>query len=155
MVNPADVVPKKSRQINGRKVWGGRGQEIDLISTDGKKYYWIEVSVSPSPYLVKGSDRFKDSINKFSEEKKNYLAKRFPGILFYKWFVYSPKGFPKKSDKKNDYRAALKKKGIEPISFDQILNDIYNKLNYMGYDVVRNYLFLLKKFNYGQTKIVK
>ncbi len=75
------VVPKSTREIKGRKVGGGRGKEIDLISTDGKNYYWIEVSVSPNPRLPNKNIILKESINnaltKFADEKEKYLIERF------------------------------------------------------------------------------
>lgn len=152
------VVHKKSRKINGRKVGGGRGKEIDLIATDGKrKYFWIEVSVSPSPRLPNKKEKFREIVNnavkKFVNEKKQYLVGRFGQKNFHKIFVYSPKLFSQKytmsslkSDEENRYRAALKAKGIEAVSFTDVLREIYEKLNYMGYDATRNYLFLIKKF---------
>ncbi len=54
--------------------------------------------------------------------------------------------FPKKSNEETQYRDALKTKGIKAVSFSDTLNGVYEKLNYMGFDVTRNYLFLLKKF---------
>jgi len=145
------VVPKKTREIKGRKVGGGRGKEIDLITTDGNgNYFWVEVSVSPSPRLSNKKVRFQEIVNnavdKFSEEKEQYLAKRFVQKHFHKLFVYSPKMFSKKSNEETQYRDALKTKGIEAVSFSDVLNGVYEKLNYMGFDVTRNYLFLLKKF---------
>jgi hypothetical protein len=152
------VVRKGTRVINGKKVGGGRGKEIDLISTDGKgKYFWIEVSVSPSPRLPSKKEKFREivsnTVKKFADEKKQYLIKRFGRKNFHKIFVYSPKLFSQKShmssqksDEENRYRAALKEKKIEAVSFTDVLNEIYKKLNYMGYDATRNYLFLIKKF---------
>lgn len=146
------VVPKSTREIKGRKVGGGRGKEIDLISTDGKSYYWIEVSVSPNPRLPNKSIRFKESINnaltKFADEKEKYLIERFDHKSFHKWFVYSPKLFSQKLNEESQYCDALKQKNVEAISFERILKEVRNKLNYMGFDVTRNYLFLLKKFDY-------
>ena len=152
------VVRKGTRVINGKKVGGGRGKEIDLISIDGKgKYFWIEVSVSPSPRLPSKKKKFREIISnaakKFADEKKQYLIKRFRRKNFHKIFVYSPKLFSQKynmssqkSDEENRYCAALKEKGIEAVSFTDVLNEIYEKLNYMGYDATRNYLFLIKRF---------
>lgn len=158
------VVHKRSRIINGKKIGGGRGKEIDLIATDGKgKYFWIEVSVSPSPRLPSKKTKFKEIINnavkKFAKEKEIYLTERFCRKHFSKMFVYSPKLFSQKSntsslksDEENRYRAALKMKKIEAVSFTDVLNDVYGKLNYMGYDTTRNYLFLLKRFGHGKEE---
>ncbi|MDP3785375.1 MAG: hypothetical protein Q8R12_04960 [bacterium] len=143
------VVPKETREIRGRKVGGGRGKEIDLISTDGKNYFWIEVSVSPNPRLSNKNIRFKEAVNaalnKFANEKEKYLKNRFDKP-FRKWFIYSPKLFLKTSNEEIRYCKALKRKGIEAVSFKRVLKNVYDKLNYMGFDVTRNYLFLLKKF---------
>lgn len=147
------VVPKATRKIMNRNVGGGRGKEIDLIATNIKgEYFWVEVSVSPSPRLsnkkVKAKEILDNTLNKFAEEKELYLKKRFGQLVFHRVFVYSPKMFPKKSkEEENQFIESLKVKGIEAKSFSEILKDVYDKLNYMGYDITRNYLFLLKRFS--------
>lgn len=164
MVNPAeDIVNIWLQEVcnyftisnivvrKGRGTRGGRGKEIDLISTDGKgKYFWIEVSVSPTPRLPNKSQRFqeitKNAVDKFANEKHRYLRERFPGRVFQKLFIYSPKMFLRRSDEEARYCNMLKTKRIKAISFSKVLSDVYDTLNYMGYDVTRNYLFLLKKF---------
>ncbi len=165
MVNPAeDIVNIWLQEVKdhftmsnivvrkGKGSRGGRGKEIDLLSTKNKEYFWIEVSVSPNPRLPNKSHRLqeitKNAIDKFANEKSGYLGGRFPRQLFKKWFVYSPKLFGKKSDERNQYCEALKRHDITPIAFDKILNELSEKLDYMGYDTTRNYLFLLKKFLY-------
>ena len=145
------VVPKKPRKIDGRKIYGGRGKEIDLLSTDGKKFYWIEVSVSPSPYLLKDGNKVGDVIKKFAKEKQKYLKDRFGrGKQFQRWFIYSPRLFSKKSGEEGKYCSILENRGIKAISFKTVLEDLKGEINYMGYDLVRNYLFLLKRFNWGE-----
>ncbi|MDP3772379.1 MAG: hypothetical protein Q8Q94_03330 [bacterium] len=160
MINPAeDIVSIWIQEVKNHfimsnivvpKSRGGRGKEIDLLSTKDKKYFWIEVSVSPNPRLPSKSERFnkltKNALDKFADEKSTYLNKRFPGKLFQKWFVYSPKLFGRKSDERDRYCNALKQRGIYPIGFDDVLHELLEKLNYMGYDATRNYLFLLRKF---------
>jgi len=54
----------------------------------------------------------------------------------------------KKSNEESEYCNTLKQKGIEAVSFEKVLKEVRDKLNYMGFDVTRNYLFLLKKFDY-------
>ena len=146
------VVPKRTRTINGRKIGGGSGKEIDLLSTHKGKYYWIEVSVSPNPRLPHKSTRLQVLIDaardKFSDEKEKYLRNRFAGKSFHKEFVYSPKLFLAGSDEESRYCVALKQKGIKAVSFATILKRVRETINYMGFDVTRNYLFLLKKFDY-------
>lgn len=146
------VIHKKTRLINGRKIGGGRGKEVDFLSTDGKKYYWIEVSVSPNPRLSNKVVRLRESVNsavnKFATEKEIAIQSRFGYKKFEKWFVYSSKLFPKKSKEETFYCQALQKRNIKAISFEYVLKDIFNKLDYMGYDTPRQYLFLLKKFGY-------
>lgn len=146
------VVHKKTRKIKGRNVGGGRGKEIDFLSTNGKKYYWVEVSVSPNPRLlrkdVKLQEVIRNAVGKFANEKMNGIYERFNVRNVKKWFIYSPKLFSKKSNEELRYRKALKKKGIEPISFALVLEETYDSINHMGYDAPRQYLFLLKKFGY-------
>ncbi len=131
---------------------GERGKEIDIISTNGRNYYWTEVSVSSNPRLPNKNVRLKESINnalaKFSDEKEKYFDKRFSHKSFHKQFVYSPKLFLQRSDEESKYCGALKQRGIKAISFERVLREVREKLNYMGFDVTRNYLFLLKKFDY-------
>jgi len=146
-------VKKKTRIIRGKKVGGGRGKEIDIISTDWKKSYWVEVSVSPRPRLPKKSIKMNLIISwaadKFDEGKREYLEERFKGMHFEKWYVYSPKLFSKHSKEQERFCSALKKRGIKALNFEDILSEVREKLDYMGYDVTRNYLYLLKMFTYS------
>ena len=146
------VVHKKTRNINGKKVGGGRGKEIDFLSTDGKDYFLVEVSVSPNPRLLKKDVRLPETINnavgKFADEKMDAIYERFQVRNVKKWFVYSPKLFSKKFNEEALYCAALREKGIKPISFALFLKETHDGINHMGYDVPRQYLFLSKKFGY-------
>ena len=75
-------VPKKGRMISGRMVYGGKGKEIDIlgIKNDGKRI-WVEVSVSPNPYLAKKDVRVANAIDmvnkKFDPEKETLVRKIF------------------------------------------------------------------------------
>ncbi len=146
-------VKKKPREINGKKVFGGRGKEIDIVSSDREQLYWTEVSVSPNPYLPKKSRKIKALIAgakaKFSEEKLVSLKERFGTKNFKRWYIYSPKLFSKKDDEETEFCSELKKDRIMAWNFERILSEIRGKLNYMGYDVTRNYLYLLKMFHYS------
>jgi len=146
------VVHKKTRNINGKKVGGGRGKEIDFLSTNGKEYFWVEVSVSPNPRLPRKDIRSQEAINnavgKFADEKMDAIYERFQVRNIKKWFVYSPKLFSRKSNEEALYCAALREKGIKPISFALFLKETHDGINHMGYDVPRQYLFLSKKFGY-------
>ena len=152
------VVPKKTRLTpRGRKVGGGRGKEIDFLATDGNgKYYWIEVSVSPNPRLPGGPDRSRDilvddAVRKFEEENERWLCSRFRIKAIEKWFVYSPNLFAFFRDgavEEKRYCDRLQRKDIKAISFAVVLKDVYDELNYYGYDFPRQYIFLLKKMGY-------
>lgn len=146
------VLHKEKRRIKNRMIYGGRGQEIDFLSTDGKNYYWIEVSVSVNPYLPGKSVRrqkiIKTALDKFGSKKETSLYNRFGKRTYKKWFVYSPKLFTKKSNEENIYIDTLKRKGIKAINFRDILDEIFEKLDYMGIDTPRQYLYLFKKFGY-------
>ena len=152
------VVPKSSRlNAGGRKIGGGRGKEVDFLSTNGKgNYYWVEVSVSPNPRLPGGAEKSRqvivdNALNKFAEEKEKWLRDHFKIKMPEKWFIYSPKLFTFLSKKQNEEKYfvdELKKRGIEAISFGIVLKEIYDSLNYFGYDSARQYIFLFKKMGY-------
>jgi hypothetical protein len=144
-------VKKRPRKIKNKTVYGGRGKEIDIVSTDRKQFYWVEVSVSPNPYLPRKSERFKALVSiarsKFNEEKLDFITERFGIKHLNKWYIYSPKIFSKNSKEEVKFCSELKKEGITAWNFENVLKEIREKLNYMGYDVTRNYLYLLKIFN--------
>ena len=149
------VVPKKTRlNVKGRKIGGGRGKEIDFVSTDGKgQYYWIEVSVSPNPRMPGGAEKSRvtlveDITKKFVDEKKKWLLNHLHIRKVEKWFVYSPNLFPKKYNAEELFCKELEKHKIKAISFAKILDEVYDGLNYLGLDSPRQYIFLLKKMGY-------
>ena len=152
------VVPRRSRlNIRGRRIGGGRGKEIDFFATDGNgKYYWVEASVSPNPRLPGGADKSRkvllgNAIKKFDKENEGWLRNRFKIKTIEKWFVYSPKLFAffrNGSTEEKLYRDQLRRRNIKAISFAVVLEDVYNELNYYGYDFPRQYIFLLKKMGY-------
>ena len=146
------VIKKKPRIIKGKKIYGGRGKEVDIVSTDGNRFFWVEVGVSARPYsplkAVKLDSCVSDAERKFVEEKEIGLKERFKNRDFEKWYVYSPKFFSKSTDEERLYRSRLEQLGIKAISFKTVLSEFREKLNYMGYDATRNYLFLLKEFQY-------
>ncbi len=151
------VVRKKERLVNGKTIHGGRGKEIDVLSTrgDGRNYYWVEVSVSLSPYLPKREGRMKllisNAIKKFAKEKESYIHKEFRPKNLHKWFIYSPKIFVKKYSDEEAYIKALGKRGIEAVSFADVLRGISEDMDYMGYDTPRQYIFLFKKMGYKKS----
>lgn len=147
------VVHKKTRKIKGRKVGGGRGKEIDFFSTDGEgNYFWTEVSVSPSPRLPGGKKSMRiikrKAVRKFADEKEKWLKDDFTIKRIKRQFIYSPKMFTRKGNQEKTFREFLRKKKIETVSFGLVLEQVFSKLNFMGYDAPRQYLFLLKKFGY-------
>lgn len=146
------VIKKQPRIIKGKKIYGGRGKEVDIVSTDGSRFFWVEVAVSARSYPPLKAEKLDKCISdveeKFAEEKEVGLKERFKNRDFQKWYVYSPKLFSKSTDEERVYRSRLKQLGIKAISFKTVLSELREKLNYMGYDVTRNYLFLLKEFQY-------
>ena len=155
-------MPKKTRRIKGKKVGGGRGKEVDFLSTDGReRYYWVEVSVSPNLRLPGGADNSRrriiyDAAQKFADEKIEWLRSNFGIKNITKWFIYSPRlftFFAEKSEEEKHFCKSLRKRKIEPISFGKVLKEVFEELNYMGYDTPRQYLFLLKKFGYKTDRI--
>lgn len=158
------VVPKGTRlNTSGRKIGGGRGKEIDFLSTDGKgNYYWVEVSVSPNPRLSGGAEKARaglvdDVIKKFANEKEIWLKSNLGIKAPKKWFIYSPNLFSffskrVKVDEEKQFCDSLKKHGIITHSFKNVLIDVYDGLNHFGYDPTRQYIFLLKKMGYKYEK---
>ena len=82
----SNIVVRKKTRLNskGGKLGGGRGKEIDFLATNGKgDYYWVEVSVSPSPRLPGGMSSSRKEITtdillkKFATEKRSWIAKNF------------------------------------------------------------------------------
>ena len=149
------VVPKVSRlNTNGKRIGGGRGKEIDFLSTDGRgNYFWIEVSVSPNPRLPGSAEKtsatlIENVINKFAKEKEKWLCDYLDIKSVAKWFIYSPNLFPRKNDYENIFCEQLQKQGINAVSFATVLKEVYDKLNYLGYDSPRQYIYLIKKMGY-------
>ncbi len=161
MINPAeDIVNVWLQECENHftmsnvcvpKKGGGSRKEIDIVSTDGKKFYWIEISVSPNPRLPPKEGRMdriiSNVVRKFGEDKQKYLEERFKGIQFEKWDVYSPNLFST-SKEEAEFCSALEKREIKAVNFEDILSKIGERLTYMGYDVTRKYLYLFKKFKY-------
>ncbi len=153
------VVKKKIRVINGKNIAGGKGKEVDFLATDGKgKYFWVEVSVSASPRLGGSIKKVRDDLvqafsGKFVSEKEEFLQKEYGIKKVEKWFVYSPKLFGSKAMEENEnekyFCKELEKRRIKAISFQAVLNEIYDDLDHMGYDSPRQYLYLFKKFIYS------
>ena len=93
------VVRRENKKIGNKLIGGGRGKEIDIISTNGKVYYWIEISVSANPRLERKSVRLEKSVNmviqKFHHSKEQYLRDRFGNKNFINGLFiltnYSPK----------------------------------------------------------------
>lgn len=153
------VVPKKTRlNSKGGKLGGGKGKEIDFLATNGKgNYYWVEVSVSPSPRLPSGMSSSRKEIvddillKKFAAEKRGWITKnsrKFRIKTLEKWFVYSPNLFSKKSDGEKKFCERFKRRGVRAVSFLTVLKDAGSELNYFGYDSPRQYIFLFKKMGY-------
>lgn len=151
------VVKKKTRRIKNKNIGGGRGKEIDFISTDGRgHYFWTEVSVSANPRLpgsvAKSMPKIiSDIVRKFGAEKEKWIHNQLNIKTIKKQFVYSHKIFSflsKKTKEEAVFCNKLRKKGIDAKSFGDILGDVYEKLDYMGFDAPRQYLYIIKKFGY-------
>jgi hypothetical protein len=148
------IVKKKTRRIKNKNVGGGRGKEIDFISTDGRgHYFWTEVSVSANPRLPRSITKsmpkiVSDYVNKFATEKEKWIHNQLNIKTIKKQFVYSHKIFSKNTREEAKFCNKLRKKGIDAKSFSNILRDVYEKLDHMGFDAPRQYLYILKKFGY-------
>jgi hypothetical protein len=147
-------VPKQLRFINGRPIHGGRGKEIDIlgINNDGDRI-WIEVTVSPNPYLEISTEQVVSALtkvrDKFHSEKATEVERLFCGKRYRKMFVYSPRIFSKKQDiseKEKQFIEGTQKLGVEPIRFETILEETIDTLNHYSVDPTRIYLYYAKYF---------
>jgi len=150
-------VRKRTRVINGKKVGGGRGKEIDILGMDtsGKKI-WVEVTVSPHPYLAKKEEQVNKMVEKvekaFNNEKEEEVKRIFGTNKFHKMFVYSKKVFSGETDKKEkQFSERIKGFGVEAIEFEKVLNETIENLNYYSVDPTRIFLYYIQKF-YLQKK---
>lgn len=165
MINPAEDIVNLYMQIcKNRFTMGnvyvattkpGRGAEIDLLSTDGPSYFWTEVSVSANPVKAPKKGRAEAeaqwACRKFDSAKQEFLKQRFPGKGFTQETVYSPLLFVQKAEE-GDFLEGLKMRGIIGISFGDILEELFDKLEYLGYDPTSNILYLLKKLYVGERQ---
>lgn len=137
------IVPKEK---DGKK--GGKGAEIDILATNGKKRVWIEVSVSTSPRGIKKAIRFKGTIKNylsdFKRKDKNKKAKEIFGNKNYeKWCVYGKLPLSKKEMDK--FEEEMKKNGVIAIYFENILKEL-SELKGYRLDSARGYVNLFKTF---------
>jgi len=152
-------VPAPHRVVKGRKIAGGRGPEVDFLSTDGKgTYIWTEVQVSFNPYVPTidraMSQYVKDAADKFEPMKLDHLRETYGVEISKKWFVYSPTMFPKRRPETEDkYRGLLAQKGIEAISFGRVYSEVLKKQIRMGYDIARQWLYLFQHVADSRMKL--
>jgi len=145
-------VPKRTRVINGKKVGGGKGKEIDILGIDksGKKI-WVEVTVSAHPYLAKKEKQVKKMVKEvkdvFNNEKEEEVKRIFGTNKFHKMFVYSKKVFSGETDKKEkQFSEKIKDLGVEAIEFEKVLNEIIEKSSYYSEDPTRIFLYYAKSY---------
>jgi len=138
------------QNINVPKVRGGKGKEIDILGMDisGKKI-WVEVTVSPHPYLAKKEEQVNKMVEKvekaFDKEKVEEVKRIFGTNKFHKMFVYSKKVFSGETDKKEkQFSERIKGLGVEAIEFEKVLNETIEKLNYYSVDPTRIFLYYAK-----------
>lgn len=142
-------VPKKGRMIGGKMVYGGKGKEIDIlgIKNDGKRI-WVEVSVSPNPFLAKKDVRVANAIdmvkNKFDPEKEIRVMEIFANKPFKKQFVYSERLF--KHDEEKEFVEKIRALGIDALSFHMIFDACIKEIRHYSVDPTRIYLYYSKYF---------
>jgi len=140
------------QNINVPKVRGGRGKEIDILGMNksGKKI-WVEVTVSPNPYLAKKEEQVnkmvKEVKDKFDNEKGEEVKRIFGTNNFNKMFVYSKKVFSGETDKKEkQFSERIKGRGVEAIEFEKVFNETIEKLSYYSVDPTRIFLYYAKSY---------
>ncbi len=130
------------------KEGGGMGAEIDILATGKRKKVWVEVSVSTHPRCIYKKDiRFQsflgECLKDFKRPDKKQMVTKYFGRRFEKWFVFGKLPLPKtESDR---FPSELKRRGVEPISFADILRDL-SELKYYRLDAARGYINLFKTF---------
>ena len=142
-------VPKQGRLRNGKMVCGGRGREIDILGINNKgQRIWVEVSVSPNPYLPRKEERFNTAFDmvktKFHNEKAREVNRIFGGKKYKKFFIYSEKLFKKNEEAR--FIDRLKKIGITAESFHKLFDECIDKINHYSVDPTRIYLYYSKYF---------
>lgn len=142
-------VPKKTRTIHGKKKGGGRGKEIDIlgINTSGKRI-WVEVTVSPNPYLATKNEQVGNALktvhDKFHKEKEEEVTRIFGNKKYEKWFIYSHRIF--RGNREAEFLEKVKARGIEAKSFEEIFDKTIKEINHYSVDPTRIYLYYSKKF---------
>ena len=143
-------VPKGKRMIGGKAIYGGRGKEIDILATNIKgEKLWVEVTVSPNPYLAKSANRISDAIkivqDKFCSEKETEVRRLFGKGRIRKLFVYSRRIFRKEQE--SGFLTELNALGeVEAKPFEEIFDETINGINHYSVDPVRIYLYYSKYF---------
>lgn len=149
-------VPKGKRMINGKAIYGGRGKEIDILATNMKgEKLWVEVTVSPNPYLGKSASRISDAMkvvqDKFCPEKETEVRRLFGKGRIRKLFVYSRRIFRKEQE--SEFIEKLNARGkVEAKPFEEIFNETINGINHYSVDPVRIYLYYSKYFGKNTSK---
>jgi hypothetical protein len=142
-------VPKQGREVKGKMIYGGKGKEIDIlgIKNSGKRI-WVEVSVSPNPYLAKKELRVSNAIEmvyrKFDKEKEKIVMEIFKNKPFNKIFVYSERLF--RNEQENEFVDKLKRNNIEARCFHNIFNECIENIRHYSVDPTRIYLYYSKFF---------
>lgn len=143
-------VPKGKRMINGKAIYGGRGKEIDILATNmNSDKLWVEVTVSPNPYLGKSASRISDAMNKVKEkfcpEKEKEVRRLFGKGRIRKLFVYSRRIF--RGEQESEFLEKVNALGkVEAIPFEAIFNETISGINHYSVDPVRIYLYYSKYF---------
>ena len=148
-------VPKEGRLRNGKMVYGGKGKEIDILGINNKRErIWVEVSVSPNPYLASKDVRVRQAVEmvnkKFDPEKQKEVNKIFGNKQFKKMFVYSEKLFKHKEEE--EFVKKLKSVGVEAKNFHKIFDECIKKINHYSVDPTRIHLYYSKYFPQSQNK---
>ncbi len=144
-------VPKPERKSNGKSIHGGKGKEIDILGTNNKgENIWVEITVSPNPYLAKRDERIGKTLgliqNKFCKEKEDEVSRIFKNKKFDKLFVYSHRIF--RGEQEKEFLEKVKKMmpDIEVKNFEDIFNETIEYLNHYSVDPTRIYLYYVKFF---------
>lgn len=151
-------VKKRKRVIGGKAIYGGRGKEIDILAINATGVrLWVEVTVSPNPYLGKSANRISDAMrvvaDKFCTEKEVAVRQIFGGRQFQREFVYSRRIF--KKDQEARFLAELKKSGkIKALPFEEIFHMTIKKIDHYSVDPTRIYLYYSKFFSKAPSAII-
>jgi hypothetical protein len=149
-----NVPKKKPRKLGNKKIYGGKGKEIDIlgINNTGERI-WVEVTVSPNPRKAKSTEQVRTMEKlveeKFCLEKEEEVKEIFMNNHYEKWFIYSTKVFSGENSKEKieRFEKRIKDKfNVTAKHFEEVFEEAIKQIHYYSVDPTRIYLYYIKSF---------